>query len=146
MTTDRREIAKKAAKEAALATYEAVINAPVRKVAGTNNYRNPDFKDVAKAAAAAAYNSVIKQAQGLAAAPPPPDPIGGAARPLGIRLRMEPNPNAPTIATAMESPGTPVNLDAVEAEWPRVTAATDLFSPEEIAQMQRELRTAGARV
>jgi hypothetical protein len=144
MTTDRREIAKKAAHEAATAAYEAVMNAPVRKVAGTKNYRNPDPKDVAKAAAAAAYNGVIKQAQ--MAAEPPPNPIGGAARPLGIRLRMTPSPDAPTIATAIESPGEPVNLDAVEAEWPRVAAATTLFSPEEIGQMQKELRTAGARV
>lgn len=67
--TKRQKIARAAAKAAALATYNAVLNAPTKKVASTNaGVKNVvDIKAVAKTAAASAYNTIVRLAQD----PPP---------------------------------------------------------------------------
>lgn len=59
----KEQIAKKAAREAALATYKAILNPPIWKVAGTSFQTSPTWKDMAKAAAAAAYSAIMKMAQ-----------------------------------------------------------------------------------
>jgi len=61
--TRKQQIAKKAAKAAAIATYKAILNPPVWKVAGTSFKTSPTWEDIAKAAAAASYGAVIKIAQ-----------------------------------------------------------------------------------
>lgn len=61
--TKREQIAKRAAKAAALSVYQAVIGAPTRKVAGTKFSSEPSVQDIAKAAAAASYHAVLKVAQ-----------------------------------------------------------------------------------
>jgi hypothetical protein len=63
MMTRKEQIAKKAAKAAALATYNAILNPPVWKVAGTSFTTSPTLDDIAKAAAAASYDAVRKLAQ-----------------------------------------------------------------------------------
>ncbi len=61
--TRKEQIAKKAAKAAALATYNAILNPPVWKVAGTSFTTSPTLDDIAKAAAAASYDAVRKLAE-----------------------------------------------------------------------------------
>jgi hypothetical protein len=61
--TLKEKIAKKAARAAALATYKAILNPPVWKVAGTSFKTSPTWEDIAKAAAAASYGAVLKIAQ-----------------------------------------------------------------------------------
>ena len=61
--TRKEQIAKKAAQIAALATYKAIMNPPVWKVAGTSFKTSPTWDDIAKAAAAASYSAVLKMAQ-----------------------------------------------------------------------------------
>jgi len=61
--TRKEQIAKKAAQAAALATYKAILNPPVWKVAGTSFKTSPTWEDIAKAAAAACYSSVLKIAE-----------------------------------------------------------------------------------
>src|SRR5690606_16900990 len=61
--TKREQIAKRAAKAAALSVYQAVISAPTRKVAGTGFSSEPSAQYIAKAAAAASYKAVLKVAQ-----------------------------------------------------------------------------------
>jgi len=61
--TRKEQIAKKAAQAAALATYKAILNPPVWKVAGTSFKTSPTWEDIAKAAAAACYSSVLKMAE-----------------------------------------------------------------------------------
>lgn len=61
--TKREQIAKRAAKAAALSVYKTVINAPTKKVAGTQFSSEPSVQDIAKAAAAASYHAVLKVAQ-----------------------------------------------------------------------------------
>lgn len=61
--TIKEQIAKKAAKAAALATYKAILNPPVWKVAGVGFKTSPTWEDIAKAAAAASYSAVLKLAQ-----------------------------------------------------------------------------------
>lgn len=56
--TIKEQIAKKAAKAAALATYKAILNPPVWKVAGVGFKTSPTWEDIAKAAAAASYSAV----------------------------------------------------------------------------------------
>jgi hypothetical protein len=63
MMTIKEQIAKKAAKAAALATYKAILNPPVWKVAGVGFKTSPTWEDIAKAAAAASYSAVLKLAQ-----------------------------------------------------------------------------------
>jgi hypothetical protein len=60
--TRKEQIAKKAARAAALATYNAILNPPVWKVAGTSFKTSPAWEDIAKAAAAASYSAVLKMA------------------------------------------------------------------------------------
>lgn len=73
--TLKEKIAKKAAREAALATYKAILNPPVWKVAGTSFKTSPTWQDIAKAAAAASYGAVIKMAQAQTPVTPPPAPL-----------------------------------------------------------------------
>src|SRR5690606_11220580 len=61
--TKREQIAKRAAKAAALSVYKTVIDAPTKKVAGTKFSSEPSVQDIAKAAAAASYHAVLKVAQ-----------------------------------------------------------------------------------
>lgn len=61
--TKREQIAKRAAKAAALSVYKAVIDAPTKKVAGTKFSSEPSVQYIAKAAAAASYHAVLKVAQ-----------------------------------------------------------------------------------
>lgn len=61
--TSKERIAKKAAQAAALATYKAILNPPVCKVAGINIRTTPSWGDIAKIAAAASYGAVLKLAQ-----------------------------------------------------------------------------------
>ena len=49
--TRKEQIAKKAAQIAALATYKAILNPPVWKVAGTSFETSPTLDDIAKAVA-----------------------------------------------------------------------------------------------
>jgi hypothetical protein len=59
------KIARQIAKQAALETYKALVNAPVKKIASTTKgvYTGVDIKAVAKAAAAATYNTIVRYAQ-----------------------------------------------------------------------------------
>lgn len=61
--TKREQIAKTAAKAAALSVYQAVMGAPTKKVAGTQFSSEPSVQYIAKAAAAASYSAVLKVAQ-----------------------------------------------------------------------------------
>jgi hypothetical protein len=61
--TSRQQIARQAAKAAALSTYNAILNAPTHKVAGTNFRSAPSWKDIAKIAGASSYDAVAKLAQ-----------------------------------------------------------------------------------
>jgi hypothetical protein len=63
----RKEIANKAAKIAALGAYKAVMTAPVKKVATSVGEKDalPPVTEVAKIAAAAAYNGIVKAAQDM---------------------------------------------------------------------------------
>jgi hypothetical protein len=83
----RQQIAKEAAKIAAVSTYKAIMSAKVTKVAGTK-YRSapPSIKDIAKTAAAAAYNSVIKVAQ--FADPKNINPVGAGEHNIGNALQQ----------------------------------------------------------
>ena len=63
--TRKEQIAKKAAQAAALATYKAILNPPVWKVAGTSFKTSPTWEDIAKAAAAACFSSVLKIAEDI---------------------------------------------------------------------------------
>jgi hypothetical protein len=74
MMTRKEQIAKKAAREAALATYKAILNPPVWKVAGTSFKTSPTWQDIAKAAAAASYGAIMKMAQ-AEPSPVTPPPI-----------------------------------------------------------------------
>ena len=55
-----KKIARQIAKQAALETYKALVNAPVKKVAGTQFRSAPSVKDIAKIAAAATYNTIVR--------------------------------------------------------------------------------------
>jgi hypothetical protein len=79
--TRKEQIAKKAAQEAALATYKAILNPPVWKVAGTSFKTSPTWLDIAKAAAASAYGAVLKLAQEKPDMPVPD--MGKAPAPWG---------------------------------------------------------------
>lgn len=63
--TKREQIAKAAAKKAALATYKAIMEAPVRKVATIAGPQAiaPSSKEVAKIAAKAVYGAISKLGQ-----------------------------------------------------------------------------------
>lgn len=92
--TKREKIARAAAKQAALSTYKAVLNAPTKKVASTDKGIQTviDIKAVAKSAAAGAYNAIVRLADGQNAP-------------------MEMEPNQPgQIERALEAvlPGSPV--------------------------------------
>lgn len=76
--TSKEQIAKKAAQAAAIATYKAILNPPVWKVAGTSFKTSPTWQDIAKAAAAASYEAIKKIAQAM----PVPD-MGKAPAPWG---------------------------------------------------------------
>ncbi len=80
--TRKEQIAKKAARAAALATYKAILNPPVWKVAGTSFTTTPTWQDIAKAAAAASYGAVLKMAQESPEMPKVPD-MGKAPEPWG---------------------------------------------------------------
>lgn len=67
--TSRKEIAKEAARVAALETYKAIMNGPTQKVAGTSFKASISLQDIAKTAAAASYSSVLKLAQVMSVVP-----------------------------------------------------------------------------
>ena len=71
--TKREKIARAAAKEAALATYKAVLSAPVKKIASISKGVQTviDVKAVAKTAAASAYNAITRLAQDPQSIPTP---------------------------------------------------------------------------
>lgn len=73
--TRKEQIAKKAAREAAIATYKAILNPPVWKVAGTSFTTSPTWQDIAKAAAAASYGAILKMAQDVPEVPDMGKPI-----------------------------------------------------------------------
>lgn len=62
----RKEIAKRAAQAAALSVYKTIMNEKVTKTASSKDGKKGlPVKDVAKAAAAATYSSIVKSAQAL---------------------------------------------------------------------------------
>jgi hypothetical protein len=67
------KIARQIAKQAALETYKALVNAPVKKIASTTQgvYTGVDIKAAAKAAAAATYNTIVRLAQNPGSLPTP---------------------------------------------------------------------------
>lgn len=84
-------IARQIAKQAALETYKALVNAPVKKIASTTRgvYTGVDIKAAAKTAAAATYNTIVRLAD--AGAPPqelPPPNTGEIERNLTAALGM----------------------------------------------------------
>jgi hypothetical protein len=94
--TRKEQIAKKAAQAAALATYNAILNPPVWKVAGRSFKTSPTWEDIAKAAAAASYSAILKIAQ---EAPKSTVPDKGKLDPkefgmIGL-LKKEPKPVTP---------------------------------------------------
>jgi hypothetical protein len=85
--TKRQEIAKEAARRAAKATYDAVLNAPMRKVATVEGPQKvaPSAKDIAKVAAAAAYRSIVSFAQDMSYPAPDASNVQGVAMSLGFK-------------------------------------------------------------
>lgn len=87
--TKRQQIAKEAARRAAKATYDAVLKAPVRKIATVAGPQSvaPSAKEIAKIAATAAYRSIMSLAQVPDMSFPVPDEsnVQGTAMSLGYR-------------------------------------------------------------
>ena len=104
--TRKEQIAKKAAQIAALATYKAILNPPVWKVAGTSFETSPTLDDIAKAAAAASYSAVLKMADIEMPADIKPDLMS-----LSVALDRE----SPSFAAYIRK-GAPSNLVPVDAK------------------------------
>lgn len=68
-----KKVARQIAKQAALETYKALVNAPVKKIASTTQgvHTTVDIKAAAKAAAAATYNTIVRTAQNPGTLPTP---------------------------------------------------------------------------
>ena len=84
--TKRQQIAKEAARRAAKATYDAVLKAPVRKIATVAGPQSvaPSAKEIAKIAATAAYRSIMSLAQ-MSFPVPDESNVQGTAMSLGYR-------------------------------------------------------------
>lgn len=132
--TKREKIARAAAKEAALATYKAVLSAPTRKVAslGKGVQTVIDIKSVAKTAAASAYNAITRLAQN-AQAMPTPDTIERTLDTNGFGV----------LGNLMR--GEQVDLNQVEAALARLKGSNALTEPQK-AQVIAAAKQAGANV
>jgi hypothetical protein len=146
----RKDIATKVAKKAALAAYNAVMNAPMRKVATIAGVQNiaPSAKEVAKIAAVATYKSIVKMAQ----VAPPPNSISPDRIPKEVIMKLR-NLGVPTIETAVSnyisSQGDtgPINLDAAEAEWPTVAKNSAMLGGQPVVDaIKGILKAAGANI
>jgi hypothetical protein len=130
--TTRKEIARAAAKAAALATYKTFMSGSLVKGASSGQgYRT---KDLAKSAAAATYNAITRLAQA---------PAPAALAPARTLTRVLDGLGMGTLGDLLR--GEQVNLDTVEAEWAQAKMNPELTA-EEKAQIMRAARNAGANV
>lgn len=104
--TRKEQLAKKAARAAALATYKAITNPPVWKVAGTSFKTSPTWADIAKAAAAASYSAVLKVAQ--QAQEPPKDRGALDPKDFGMIGLLKQQPKPPALNAPKPTPGNKV--------------------------------------
>jgi len=116
--TRKEQIAKKAARAAALATYKAILNPPVWKVAGTSFKTSPTWQDIAKAAAAASYGAILKMAQEL----PVPD-MGKAPEPWGKVPDPSKDPIFGKVDSAKADDVGQVVMQAQPVDWGNLASA-----------------------
>lgn len=144
--TKRQKIARAAARAAALATYKAVINAPLKKIASTTTgvRRSIDLKDIAKTAAANSYNSIIRLGQ--YEAPPnqlEPNKIGVGAELERKLITVLGSKSPVTIWFGNHYRGLPsegIDLDAFEADFAKLPAG--MVTPTDTEYLRTEARKA----
>jgi hypothetical protein len=125
--TRKEQIAKKAARAAALATYKAILTPPVWKVAGTSFTTSPTWDDIAKAAAAASYSAVLKMAEAENIVIKEPLVVTGPKKDVNHVLMTQPAVDWKNVANALQLQAKPLY------DWIVSGAAGEIPVPAQVA-------------